>query len=323
MANILYITPDFYIKNKLAGGMGTKTHAIQEAWGSQHYIEAHSTMPKDTADLWDYILIELLGFRNDDKFDERLKALKACEAPKLVYGSDSEIFRWSGKEIDKLKSVVSLWIPNCPWQADYFNDFDLPVTPVVFEPINADIFRPGGVREKVVVAGGNICTEKNIPFFIELFTKIRELNTEYKTAYLGSPAVWKELTAVNMQLDKRLRNATDYYHGKVTQPKVATALGEAAVAVLNPIYETCNRFHMELMLAATPTLCGKHICFDERPVSGRFTTVQECIDLLAEFTNNWTEVPDKVFGEAEQKFATEHFSYEASLNQLSEVFRLL
>ena len=128
MANILYITADFYIRNQVAGGMGTKTRALKAALGLNHNFEVTSEPDIELINLYDVVLIELLGFRKKkaEKFQEKIDALKACHAPKFVYGSDSEIFRWSGNELEALQEVVTAWIPNCYWQGDYFRDFDIP-----------------------------------------------------------------------------------------------------------------------------------------------------------------------------------------------------
>ena len=321
MANILYITPDFYTKARFAGGMGTKTKAIQSAWSIDHKIDIAPEPDPEKSESYDVVLIELLGLRNDKRLEERIEMLKMCPVPKLVYGSDSEIFRWTGKELDALKEIVTLWIPNCSWQADYFRDFDLPVSSVVHEPIDCDIFRPGEEREKTIVAGGAICLEKNTEFFIELFSALKKIKKEYKVAYLGSAGLWGDLKAVNLRLEAELSDITDIFYGSVPQAKVASVLGAAAVGILNPHYETCNRFHMELQSCGTPTVCSPHILYDERPVTKRFKTLDACINVLGELTSDWTELPSPEFGKIERAFAKENFSYEASLEKLNEILR--
>ena len=92
MANILYITPDFYSTSKFAGGMGTKTKAIQSAWSIDHKIDIAPEPDPEKSESYDVVLIELLGLRNDKRLEERIEMLKMCPAPKLVYGSDSARF---------------------------------------------------------------------------------------------------------------------------------------------------------------------------------------------------------------------------------------
>ena len=208
-----------------------------------------------------------LGLRNNDRLVEKIEVLKSTDAPKFVYGSDSELLRWTGDQRNMLADVVSLWIPNMRWQADYFSDFELPVTPVVYEPINTDLFTPKTDRKKVILAGGAICHEKNIAFFIELFAELKAVKGEYKTAYLGNASLWGELKAENLRLEKELAAVTDKFYGAVKPEKVASVMGETAVAVLNPHYETCNRFDMELGACGVSRACGPHICYDERPTN--------------------------------------------------------
>ena len=322
MSNILYITPEIYLRNQIAGGMGTKTRALKTAWGLNHNIDVASELDLELVNLYDVIIIELLGFRkkNKEKFDARIEALKAAPAPKFVYGSDSEVFRWPGEKLDALKAVVTAWIPNCHWQSDYFMDFDLPVVDVVHEPIDCDLFRPGK-KEKHIIAAGTVSHEKNSVFFIELFSKLKEMNTgDYQTVYVGSAGGWGNLKVLDLELQKDFKKVTDVFHGQLKPEKVAKAFGDAAVGVLNPFYETCNRIDMELFASGTPRVCGPHILYDERPDSHRFTTVDECIGVLEELTSNFVELPSgKYDGKAEREYAVENFSYEASCGQLNSI----
>ena len=321
MANILYITADFYIKSRFAGGMGTKTKALQASWGLEHNIEIAAEPDPMLTELYDVVIIELLGLRNDDKLTQRIKGLKECSAPKMVYGSDSEIFRWKGSELDALKEVVDLWIPNMEWQANYFRDFDLPVTDVVHEPIDCDLFRPSESREQVVVAGGAVNFEKQSEFFIDLFRELQD-ESGYSTAYLGSAGLWGNHQAINLELEHELRQVTDKFYGSVPQNKVASVLGSAGVVVLNPKYETCNRFCQESCASGVARLCGPHICYDERPCVDRFDgTVEDCMNKLSEITNGWTGLPDEKYGEEIRQYAIEHWSYEASCEKLNNIIR--
>ena len=338
--NILYYTrPDFvqHAGQLSSGGMGTKTRAILDGWGTDHKIVVDSKIPKGsvtylppqertgTALQFDVILIELMGLLQSPREDifKRIEELKAYPAPKVVYGSDSEIFRWTGAELDALKEIVTLWIPNCKWQADYFRDFDLPTTHVVSEPINCDLFRPATEIEKVIIAGGAISYEKQTEFFIKLFGKLAEMDIEgYRTAYVGSADLWGTPKSIDLELQHYLDEVTDDFYGNVPQAKVAAILGTAAAVVFNPHYETCNRFHMEAMASGKPTLCGKHILYNERPVTARFNgSVDDCIEKLTILTHDFEELPDKSHGKTARKFAEKHFAYEASLDAINKILR--
>ena len=337
--NILYYTrPDFvqHAGQLSSGGMGTKTRAILNGWGTDHKIIVDAEIPKGTETYlppeertetplqFDVILIELMGLLQSPREDvfKRIEELKAYPAPKVVYGSDSEIFRWTGAELDALKAITTLWIPNCEWQADYFRDFDLAVTHVVSEPINCDLFRSASETKKVIIAGGAISYEKQTEFFIQLFNALKDVKKEYKTAYLGSANLWGDYKFTNFELQHHLEKSTDIFYGNKPQSEVASALGTSAIVVLNPHYETCNRFHMESMASGKPTLCGKHILYNERPVTARFdSSVEDCIEKLSELTDNFVELPDKSYGKIERKFAEEHFAYEASLDALNKILR--
>lgn len=323
MANILFIIPTFYIENRFAGGMGTKISAIVDGWGGSegHNITVAPELKPDEKDKYDVIIIELLGLRNNGKLAERVEVLKSAPAPKIVYGSDSEIFRWTGDQRRMLQEIVSLWVPNMRWQADYFQDFDLPTTGVVYEPIDCDLFTPKTERKKIILAGGATCPEKQTEFFIELFGKLKGNSGEYKTAYLGDASLWGEITTENLILEKQLDAVTDNFYGAVKPTKVATVMSEAAVGVLNPHYETCNRFDMELMASGVSRVCGSHICYDERPTAARFQTVDDCIAQLKTLTNDFTALPGEKHAAEVREYAVEHFSYQASLKQLNTVLR--
>ena len=323
MANILYITPEFYTTKKHTGGMGTKTKALSVAWGTDHNIEIDSELDPEKHEFYDVIIIELLGFRNDNKFRERIEALRLCPVPKLVYGSDSEIFRWTGSELDALKDIVDLWIPNIEWQANYFRDFDLAVTDVVYEPIDCDLFRPSEEQKKIIVAGGAISYQKQSEFFIQLFSELAKMDTgEYKTSYIGGHIWGGKPNPIDMELRHELKQVTDIFHGEISQVKVAAALDMPAIGILNPKYETCNRFGMELCAAGKAQICSKHVCYDERPSAKRFDgTVEDCINKLSILTNEFEELPAKKFGKEAREFALANYSYEASLDSLNEILR--
>ena len=86
---ILYRTSSNYINKQFAGGMGTKTKAMYEAWNEDGYfldvVGDVSLETLENAEVYDVILLELLGLRNDGKLEERLEIFKTC----LLYTSPS------------------------------------------------------------------------------------------------------------------------------------------------------------------------------------------------------------------------------------------
>ena len=317
---ILYITPKSYQTPK-AGGMGTKTQHIKSAWGQTHNIDINFNFDKEYLDTYDVILIELLGLRAENKLQERCDLLKSTSTPVLVYGSDSEVFRWKGHELDALKEVAIGWIANCQWQMNYFMDFQLPVFGVLYEPINTDLFRPNKYQEKVIITGGRVSHEKEAEFFIELFAKLKPIQKNYKTAWIGSAGGWNDWQPQNLRLEHDLRTVTDIFHGQVPQSEVATALSQSAVAVWNPRYETCHRLGMEGAASGIARIAGKHILYDEKITAGRFETVDECIELLGLLTEDFEKMPNVEEGEKLRQFAEENYSYQATLEQLNTFLR--
>ena len=350
MANILYWTrSDFLQQNRRGGGMRSKTDTMIEAWidhnivvsntlstpqQKQQVVEKTWIPPEErktetgeiveTQFKYDVILIELMGLLDSprDACEDRIRQLAAYPAPKIVYGSDSEIFRWYGFELEALRPVTDVWIANCEWQDSYFRDFDLPVAGIVYEPINTNLFRPNEDINPVIIAGGQVSYGKQSDFFIELFAKLKETDTGiYKTAYVGGADLWGKPKPEDLNLQKGIKAVVDIFHGTVSQSKVAEAIGAAAIGVLNPHYETCNRFDMELMSSGKARVCGRHIIYDERPNAGRFEGVSECIEILETLTDGWSELPDAKYGKAARTHAIKNFSFESTQDQLNQILR--
>lgn len=337
MANIFYLTRDDFMTDTYAGGMGTKTRAIFNAWQDSgiHKIRVASSLASLNAtqhwqpgedraqsDKYDVCMLELLALNKFEHFDNNIAQLKAFPGAILVYGSDSELLRWKGKYIKRLSEVVDMWVANCRWQASYFSDFGLPVAGVVHEPIDSELFYPSEERIKTIMAGGMISYRKHSDFFVKLFEALKPVQKDYKTAYIGSCEMWgRKPDPKDVALQKDIEAVADVFHGAIRPEKVARHLGEGAVGVLNPKYETCNRFHMELMCCGKPTVCGVHICYDERPVTRRFGTLDECIEVLGELTNDFEELPEKELGEKAREHAELHFSYEKTLEDFNNVLR--
>lgn len=319
--DILYITPEAYNTTRRTGGMGTKTNAMIKGWSNYFTIETPNYFDVEYFELHDVILIELLGLRNEGKLEERVQVLKQASPPKLVYGSDSEIFRWSGKDLKLLNSVVSGWIANCQWQQDYFMDFDLPVFGVLYEPIDTDLFRPSQNPEKIIVTGGRISHEKDAEFYIDLFKALKPIKKDYQTEYIGSAGGWNDYEPQNLRLEHELKPHVDIFHGEIEQSRVAGNLGKAAVGIFSPVYETCHRLGMELAASGKPRICGKHRLYDEKITQGRFDSVETCIEALKELTNDFTELPDPQHGVELRQFALDNYSYNATTEQLHKFVR--
>ena len=99
--NILYFTREKFIQDRHAGGMKTKTVAIQEGWSPDglHTVDVSASL--EDALVYDAIIIELLALNDFDVLDDHLETLKSCNQV-FIYGSDSELLRWKGSDIRKL-----------------------------------------------------------------------------------------------------------------------------------------------------------------------------------------------------------------------------
>lgn len=317
---LLYITPKYYHSNHKKGGMGTKTHAIKNAWGKFFDIEVSDRVIFDQHQDADFIMIELLGLRNKNGLEDRITELKAMKnTRKVVFGSDSEIFRWTGNELDALAEVVDLWIPNTRWQANYFADFGLLVTDIVSEPTDTALFRPGH-QDKIIMAGGAINYGKDIPFHIELYAKLKEMDTDkYQTAFMGSADMWGQADPKDLKLQRDLKAVTDIFHGYKKPNEVAPILSNSAIVIFNTKYDTCCRFSQETMASGVPQIANQHILWDERPNAGRFNSIDECIELLENLTENWSQLPDEALGIDAHEYAKKNFSYESTLELIFEI----
>ena len=91
----------------------------------------------------------------------------------------------------------------------------------MFEPIDCDLFRPSENPKKIIVAGGAVSYEKQSNFFVELFSKLKEIDTgDYETAYVGSADGWGgKPKAVDYELQHHLKRVTDNWHGQIPAVK--------------------------------------------------------------------------------------------------------
>ena len=338
MANILYVTRSNFINFKRAGGMGTKSAALQQAWddGGINRVTMSDSLkilektqrqvhlpdgvkPRMHSVSFDVVILELLAINDESALNANVEILKDFKGAVLVYGSDSELLRWKGQSIEMLKSGVDGWIANCEWQANYFRDFGVPVLGVVREPINCDLFRPGEVRKRVICAGGRISYGKQSDFFIDLFTALKE--TDYATAYVGSSQGWGQTDPLGLELEDQLKAVTDTFYGEIPQSQVASVFGESAILVLNSHYDTCSRMGMEGQASGLCIVAGPHLCFDEYPHAHRFSNLTACLSVLSEVTESFTMLPVRKDSDSNRKWALEEYSYESSLHQINDVLR--
>lgn len=178
--------------------------------------------------------------------------------------------------------------------------------------------------KKIIVAGGVVSYGKRAEFFIELFSELKKHQKNYKTAYIGSAGGWsKKFESANLRLEHELKKVTDLFYGQLRPADVAKRLSESAIGVLNPLYETCNRFGMEMMASGVPRVCSEHICYDNTLNTARFKGIEGCISVLATLTRDFEELPDETYSQELRKYALDHYSYEATQNQLNDYLRMI
>ena len=122
-------------------------------------------------------------------------------------------------------------------------------------------------------------------------------------------------------LERQMHSVANFFHSHIPQAQVSEVLSSIGVGVFNPYYDTCNRFHMELMMSGVASVCGPHIIYDERPVVRFDGTVSGCLEGIARITNGFQDVPDAAMSEQARDFAFQSFSNKASLAQLNSILR--
>ena len=334
-----YLVPQFFLQHSAdsGGGMHTKVERVRRAVSSIYRLHVGSELSEMRSD---FLLIEPLYFRMSQMFEEEedrgdpeidrpfrdqgggleryLEALRVHPATKILYCSEMEVFRWTGRFRKELLEICNAVTCNSDYQASLFKALGVLETYRLIDPIPADQFKPLPKRLQVV-AMGRISEIKGSPFIAELFKALAP--TPMQTVYVGGAGLWGEASEVDLALEAEIREYTDVFHQNILPSFVPKAIGGAAFFVGNAIHDVFSSCHAEALMSGCISIGGEHPIYAERP---GFTvkTAQAAVDMIAQLTNDFLEIPDQKQGQRARQWAEQHLSFDCFKGQLTDLLRM-
>ena len=316
-----YLVPDFFISPSMenSGGMHTKVERVRQAVGSIYQLQVGSNFSEMRND---FLLIEPLYFRMSQMLAteggiEDLDALRAHPATKILYCSEMEVFRWTGRFRKELLEICDVVACNSDYQASLFEALNITDTHRLVDPIPADAFRPLPKRLQVV-AMGRISEIKGSPFIAELFKRLGP--TPIETVFVGGAGLWGEASETDLALEEEIREYTDVFHQNILSQFVPKAIGAAAFFVGNSIHDVFSSSHAEALMSGCISICGQHPIYAERPGFGA-RNVDGVVETLQKLTKGFQELPDPQLGQAAREWAVQNVSFETFISQLTELLK--
>ena len=310
-----YLVPDFFahLSTKHSGGMHTKVDRVRRAVGELYKIYITSDLSSLRSD---FVLIEPLYFRMSGV--DLLDGLRSHPATKILYCSETEVLRWTGRFRKELLEICDVVTCNCDYQASLSTAVGIQSPYRLIDPIPEDEFQPLP-KQMQVVAMGRISEVKGSVFVAELFRLLA--GTPIETVYVGGSKLWGEANAGDLELEAEIREYTDTFHENVLPRYVPEAIGAASFFVGGTIYDVFSSCHGEALMSGCISIGGEHPIYAERP---GFTvkTAQATVDVIGELTNGFKEMPDQKQGQDARRWAELHLSFDCFKGQLTDLLRV-
>ena len=316
-----YLVPDFFITPSIenSGGMHTKVERVRQAVGSIYRLQVGSKLSEMQSE---FLLIEPLYFRmsqtpgTEDIIDD-LEALSAHPATKILYCSEMEVFRWTGRFRKELLEICDAVTCNSDYQASLFEALNITHTHRLIDPIPADAFQPLPKRLQVI-SMGRISEIKGSPFIATLFKRLEQ--TPIETVFVGGAGLWGGASETDLALEAEIREYTDVFHQNILPPFVPKAIGAAAFFVGNSIHDVFSSCHAEALMSGCISVSGAHPIYAERPGFGA-KTVDGAIETLQRLTEGFQQLPDPQLGQAAREWAVQNVSFETFTSQLTALLK--
>ena len=310
-----YLVPDFFahLSTKHSGGMHTKVDRVRRAVSDLYKIYITSDLSSLRSD---FVLIEPLYFRMSGV--DLLDGLRSHPATKILYCSETEVLRWTGRFRKELLEICDVVTCNCDYQASLSTAVGIQSPYRLIDPIPEDEFQPLP-KEMQVVAMGRISEVKGSAFVAELFRLLAD--TPIETVYVGGSKLWGAANAGDLVLEAEIRDYTDIFCENVLPRYVPEAIGAASFFVGSTIYDVFSSCHGEALMSGCISIGGEHPIYAERP---GFTvkTVQATVDVIGELTNDFKEMPDQKRGQDARRWAEQHLSFDCFKGQLIDLLRV-
>lgn len=310
-----YLVPDFFahLSTQHSGGMHTKVDRVRRAVSELYKIYVTSDLSSLRSD---FVLIEPLYFRMSGV--DSLDGLRSHPAPKILYCSETEVLRWTGRFRKELLEICDVVTCNCDYQASVSTAVGIRSPHRLIDPIPEDEFQPL-TKQMQVVAMGRISKVKGSAFVAELFRLLAD--TPIETVYVGGAKLWGEAAADDLGLEAEIREYTDTFYENVLPQYVPEAIGAASFFVGSTIYDVFSSCHAEALMSGCISIGGAHPIYAERP---GFTveTAQAAFDVIAQLTNGFKEIPDQKKGQEARRWAEQHLSFDCFKQQLTDILRV-
>ena len=315
-----YLVPKFFahLSPKHNGGMHTKVDRVRRAVSELYEIRVISDLSSMRSE---FLLIEPFYFRMSgiNTLDglRSHPALVSERTTKILYCSETEVFRWTGQFRKALLEICDVVTCNCDYQASLFTAVGIQNPYRLIDPIPEDEFQPL-TKHKQVVAIGRISEIKGSAFVAELFRLLAD--TPIETVYVGGAKLWGEANAGDLVLEAEIREYTDIFHENVPPRYVPEAIGAASFFVGSTIYDVFSSCHAEALMSGCISIGGAHPIYAERP---GFTvkTAQAAVDMIAQLTNDFKEMPAQQRGQRARHWAEQHLSFDCFKGQLTDLLR--
>ena len=310
-----YLVPEFFahLSPKHNGGMHTKVDRVRRAVGELYEVHVISDLSSLRSD---FVLIEPLYFRMSGI--SALDGLRSHPATKILYCSETEVLRWTGRFRKELLEICDVVTCNCDYQASLSTAVGIQNPYRLIDPIPEDEFQPL-TKQMQVVAMGRISEIKGSAFVAELFRLLAD--TPIETVYVGGSKLWGEAAAGDLVLEAEIRDYTDIFYENVLPRYVPEAIGAASFFVGSTIYDVFSSCHAEALMSGCISIGGEHPIYVERP---GFTvkTAEATVDVIGELTNGFKEMPDQKQGQAARRWAEQHLSFDCFKGQLTDLLRV-
>ena len=310
-----YLVPKFFahLSPKHNGGMHTKVDRVRQAVGELYEIHVISDLSLMRSE---FLLIEPFYFRMSGT--NTLDGLRSHPATKILYCSETEVFRWTGRFRKELLEICDVVTCNCDYQASLSTAVGIQSPYRLIDPIPEDEFQPLP-KEMQVVAMGRISEIKGSGFVAELFRLLAD--TPIETVYVGGSKLWGEAAAGDLVLEAEIRDYTDIFYENVLPRYVPEAIGAASFFVGSTIYDVFSSCHGEALMSGCISIGGEHPIYAERP---GFTvkTAEATVDVIGELTNDFKEIPDQKQGQDARRWAEQYLSFDCFKHQLKDLLRM-
>ena len=326
-----YLVPEFFVNPSPggSGGMHTKVDRVRRAASSIYRVHVGADLSEMQSD---FLLIEPLHFRMSQMFEmeddsedldfrgwsERyLETLSAHPAKKILYCSEMEVFRWTGRFRKELLEICNAVTCNSDYQASLFKALGGVNTYRLIDPIPADEFKPLPKRLQVV-AMGRVSEIKGSPFIAELFEALAP--TPMQTVFVGGAGLWGDASETDLALEKKIREYTDVFHQNILPSFVPKAIGAASFFVGNTIHDVFSSCHAEALMSGCISVSGDHLIYAERPGFG-LKTVEGVVATLEKLTKGFQELPDPQLGQSAREWAVQNVSFDTFTSQLTTLLK--